>query len=121
MPIPWKALATALLPVFAATTALAQTAALNADGFKENPRCSETLRATLADEGVFPSGIKATSPRFDLEIYVRLKDGKQNVRNWALAGDNRKGQLCLLGSSTISSFTEKDWFKKWFNSAAVTK
>ena len=88
-----------------------------ADGMYKQPLCDYSFRITKPLAIMFeevPTGIKASSDSWDMEIFANSKTG-----TWTLVGKSRdpsarSTQLCKLASSIERPYTNELWFAKHF-------
>ena len=109
-----KNLIAAFLATCFATASVSQSAKTEKgeDGLTINPQTCGLLvdikEALLEFEGEAPTGQKATSPKYDLEIYADKKDG-----SWSLVGDARNGRFCVVDTGN-RGYPDKLPEKKWW-------
>lgn len=110
-----KVLCAFLVFVFAACTGAAHAyeKEIDASGLYKEPICDYDFRikkslAILGEK--FPTGLKASTDRWDMEIYA-TKDNKA----WTLIGKSkdpsaRSTHLCRLASSFDKPYAKEKWF-----------
>lgn len=91
--------------------------ALGLDGILKNPTCDYAFRIGKALEvmkGELPTGIKASTDQWDMEIYANSKGG-----SWTLVGKSkdpgaRSTHVCRLARSTNAPYNNEKWFRTYF-------
>lgn len=86
------------------------------DEIKDNPLCDLNflVTETLKDKSFLPSGIKASSAKWNLEIFTNAKTG-----TWVLLGQSKDpkvalpDELCQLAFG-IKPYTQTSWYQQNF-------
>lgn len=86
---------------------------VDANGIYKEPICDYAFRitkslTTMVEE--LPTGLKASTDKWDMEIYANAKTG-----TWTLVGKSkdpsaRSTHLCRLASSIEKTYTKEKWF-----------
>lgn len=94
-------------------------------GIFKSPRCDHAFRVKSAIKNFSkedPTGIKAVSSQWDMEIY-----GSADSTHWTLVGSSKPPgpgfpKLCWLarGTGGSASYEQQPWFKAFFKRAGST-
>lgn len=101
-----------------AWSAQAQNTRPQYEFIREKPTCGIdfVMLDTLKDYSYFPTGVKGSNDKFDMEIYENPNTGR-----WKLIGISkddkiaRKGDVCqLTWGARENAYTNTSWFKENF-------
>ena len=108
--------------VFALSAFVSHATASTLGELREKPICDLDflITETLKDDSIVPTGLKASSEKWDMEIYSNGKSGE-----WVLVGKSKaplaKGknpELCQLAWGK-APYTQTSWYQQNFSSPAT--
>lgn len=117
----FKSIKAALLSsIFALSTLAPPAHSATTEEIRDKPICDLDFLMvdTMKDESFLPSGIKASSDKWDMEIYTNAKTGR-----WRLMGKSKDpkiataDEMCYLAGGS-SPYTQTAWYQKIFMPAS---